>query len=83
MVENGANLFATPASCIVLHHKYYGLFICVFFLNEREDERKRKGERQRDRKGQNMAEKMYYPNSELAKEAHCSSMEEYKQMHER
>ncbi|XP_071560856.1 acetyl-coenzyme A synthetase [Temnothorax nylanderi] len=30
-----------------------------------------------------MAEKMYYPNSELAREAHCSSMEQYKRMHER
>ncbi|XP_071646963.1 acetyl-coenzyme A synthetase [Temnothorax longispinosus] len=29
-----------------------------------------------------MAEKMYYPNSELAREAHCGSMEQYKRMHE-
>ncbi|TGZ48425.1 Uncharacterized protein DBV15_02788 [Temnothorax longispinosus] len=26
--------------------------------------------------------KMYYPNSELAREAHCGSMEQYKRMHE-
>lgn len=30
-----------------------------------------------------MAEKMYYPNSELAGKAHCDSMEQYKRMHER
>ncbi|EFN83276.1 acetyl-coenzyme A synthetase [Harpegnathos saltator] len=30
-----------------------------------------------------MADKIYYPNPELAKTAHCSSMEQYKQMHER
>ncbi|XP_018400052.1 PREDICTED: acetyl-coenzyme A synthetase [Cyphomyrmex costatus] len=30
-----------------------------------------------------MAEKMYYPNSELARKAHCASMEQYKRMHEK
>ncbi|XP_077265437.1 acetyl coenzyme A synthase [Temnothorax americanus] len=30
-----------------------------------------------------MAEKMYYPTSELAREAHCGSMEQYERMHER
>ncbi|KYM80806.1 Acetyl-coenzyme A synthetase [Atta colombica] len=30
-----------------------------------------------------MAEKMYHPNSELAREAHCASMEQYKRMHEK
>ncbi|XP_036143747.1 acetyl-coenzyme A synthetase isoform X2 [Monomorium pharaonis] len=30
-----------------------------------------------------MAEKIYYPNSEFARKAHCSSMEQYKQMYEK
>lgn len=34
-------------------------------------------------KGWNMADKIYYPNSELARKAHCGSMEQYKRMHER
>ncbi|XP_020297650.1 acetyl-coenzyme A synthetase [Pseudomyrmex gracilis] len=30
-----------------------------------------------------MADKIYYPNSDLAKKAHCGSLEQYKLMHER
>ncbi|XP_011687989.1 PREDICTED: acetyl-coenzyme A synthetase isoform X1 [Wasmannia auropunctata] len=30
-----------------------------------------------------MAEKIYYPNPEFAREAHCASMEQYKRMHEK
>ena len=37
----------------------------------------------RRRDAANMADKIYYPNPEIAKNAYCSSMEQYRTMHEK